>query len=328
MGGAFDPFPLLGGYYQSLLLYHFFDSGLFDLLAEPVTAEFAARRLGWRSHELALCLEFLRLTTGLVTCDRRKRFHLTLSEAQMRGLRFQVLKFTGAYGPTAEKLDRSLRDAGSGSSLVNRRALADAFGAVKDVTRGSIVQMISEAGVSSLLDLGCGTGSLLVELARNDHQFRGIGVDGDRHMCRLARKSVRAHGVSERVRIIHEDGREVRAFPDASAIHAASLLNEFFADGTGEAAVRFLARLRRRYKQSDCWFVDYYGELGYGRGETGQQVTQAILHDLIQLLSGQGIPPPDLRSWLSIYRRAGVRLVEAHNFHEHGLNWFVHRVRL
>ena len=328
MDTVFDPFVSLGGYYQSLLLYRFFESGLFDLLAKPRTIQFAARRYGWRANELRHCLEFLRSTTGLVDRDRLGRFRVIASHTEMQGLRFQVIKFAGAYGPTAARLDRALESPAKGRELVDRRALASAFHGMKDSTRGWIAPMLLGAGVTSLLDLGCGTASLLIELAKIDSRFHGVGVDGDRNMCKLARGDARAAGVARRVKIICSDGRDLESLPDAGAIHAASLLNEFFAEGSSEA-IRFLVQLKARFPGRDCWLVDYYGQLGRApRRNRSPAVTHGMLHDLVQVLSGQGVPPPDLKSWRAIYRRSGIKLVEAHEFNEHGLTWFIHRVRL
>lgn len=324
---TFDLFRSLGGYYQSLLLHHFFRSGLFDLLAEPRTVELLAQRLGWRPGELNCCLEFLRTTTRLIDRDRERLFRLSISKTELQGVRFEVTKFVGAYGPTAVHLDRTLSNAGSGLSLVDRRALAEAFRGVKDVSRGWIVPMLLGAQVSSLIDLGCGTASLLVELAGLRAGFRGVGVDGSREMCKVARLHARSHGVSRRVRIVCADVRDVGSLPEGEALYAASLLNELFANGADEA-VDFLRRLKERYPGRDCWFVDYYGQLDQGPKKTGREVTHALLHDLIQVLSGQGVPPPDLKAWRVIYRHADVKLVEAHEFQGRGITWFVHRVRM
>jgi hypothetical protein len=54
----------------------------------------------------------------------------------------------------------------------------------------------------------------------------------------------------------------------------------------------------------------------------------AVLQDLVHVLSGQGVPPPDLKSWRMIYRAAACSLKKAHEFHEPGLDWFIHRVGL
>jgi SAM-dependent methyltransferase len=323
-----DPIESLGGYYQSLLLWRLFELGVFELIATPSTAESIAHRVNLSVNELRHCLEFLRQTTGWIDRDRRGRFRVAVSSAELRTLRFQVTKFAGAYGPLAQRLDRVLAEPGSAGRLVNRRALADAYILMKDQSRGVVAGMLLGAGVATLLDLGCGAGSLLVQLAAALSTFRGVGVDADRAMCQAARGHMRARGVSKRIRILQADAREVARLPDAGALHAASLLNELFGQGP-EEAVRFLRSMKARYPGRHCWFVDYYGQLGYNpRVNRNASVNQALLHDLIQALSGQGVPPPDLNAWRKIYRSAEVRLVEAHEFGDSGMRWFVHRISL
>jgi hypothetical protein len=134
--------------------------------------------------------------------------------------------------------------------------------------------------------------------------------------------------MSKRIRILRADARDVDRLPDAGALHAASLLNELFGRGPDEA-VRFLQTIKSRYPGRHCWIVDYYGQLGHNLARnSGAVVRHALLHDLIQALSGQGIPPPDLKAWRKIYRSAAVRLIEAHEFGDANMVWFVHRIGL
>jgi hypothetical protein len=134
--------------------------------------------------------------------------------------------------------------------------------------------------------------------------------------------------MSNRIRIRQADAREVDRLPDAGALHAASLLNELFGRGPDEA-VRFLQTIKNRYPGRHCWIVDYYGQLGHNPPRNcGAPVKHALLHDLIQALSGQGVPPPDLKAWRKVYRSAAVRLLEAHEFGDASMVWFVHRIVL
>ena len=75
------------------------------------------------------------------------------------------------------------------------------------------------------------------------------------------------------------------------------------------------------------FIADYYGKLGHGETQV-----QASLHtcnqDLVQILSGQGIPPPDLRGWASIYESAECRPRHAYEADGDGLQWFLHVVEL
>ena len=324
----FDALGALHGYYQSLLLLHFTRAGIFERLQQRRAVEDLALECGWQPAQFRACLDFLAATTGVIQRDRKGRYHADPAVEEMTGVAFLVEKFAGAYGQTASQLPKVLSGGeATGRAMVDRRSLAQAFSSVADVSRGLVTAMIAGACPSSLLDLGCGTGSLLVQLAKVDPQFRGIGVDASRPMCAAAKKHAGKHGVRTRVRIICHDARDVQGLPDAGALHAASLLNEMFAHGADEA-IDYLRRLKKRFEGRDIWLVDYYGRLGTGRAHAARDVPHALLQDLVQVLSGQGVPPPDLKSWRAIYRAAECRLVEAHEFRDAGLDWFIHRVRL
>jgi SAM-dependent methyltransferase len=318
----FNSIGAIQGYYQSLLLLHFTRSGVFERLRKSRTAEDLAQECDWQPDPLRSCLDFLAATTGLVRRDRKGRYKAILPPAHV----FEIEKFVGAYGQMADKLPDLLSGKTTGRALVDHRSLARAFSSIADVSRGLVTAMIVGARPATLLDLGCGTGSLLVQLAKLDPGFHGIGIDASKPMCQAARKHASRNGVSSRVRIACQDARDVQRLPDADALHAASLFNEMFAHGSGEA-ITYLGKLKERFQGRDIWLVDYYGRLGLGGNTRASDVGHALLHDLVQVLSGQGVPPPDLKSWRAIYRAAGCKLVEAHEFSGSGLDWFIHRVR-
>jgi ubiquinone/menaquinone biosynthesis C-methylase UbiE len=55
----------------------------------------------------------------------------------------------------------------------------------------------------TLLDVGCGTGKLLIEAGRRG--IRGIGVDTNREMLQLAEEQVKKHNLSRRIELKHGD---------------------------------------------------------------------------------------------------------------------------
>jgi 2-polyprenyl-3-methyl-5-hydroxy-6-metoxy-1,4-benzoquinol methylase len=198
---GFDSVSALQGYYQSLLLLHFTRSGVFERLRKRLTAEDLAREFKWQLAPLRSCLDFLAATTGVIGRDR-KGYTAVLSPEQLNGLAFQIEKFAGAYGRTALKLPDLLAGKTLGSSLVDQQSLARAFSATKDASTGLVAAMILGARPATLLDLGCGTGSLLVQLAKVDPEFHGVGVDASKPMCKVARKQAARNRVRSRVRFV------------------------------------------------------------------------------------------------------------------------------
>lgn len=137
---------------------------------------------------------------------------------------------------------------------------------------------------------------------------------------------LREAGASRRVRILQGDGgRPGRVLPLSArakidAIVAGDLANELCAsDG---AAVAWLQRLRLAFPERWLLVSDYYGRLGYAR----EARRETLLHDYVQAISGQGIPPPDRKAWQTLYRAAGARLV--HCIEDTSTTRFLHLLRL
>ena len=150
--------------------------------------------------------------------------------------------------------------------------------------------------------------------------------------CAGSRKS-RIHRLkfSDRICIRRGDARNIERclaaaeIREIEAVHARSLLNEFFREGSREV-VRLLRGLRRVLPRRIAWFVDYYGRLGWDL-PVNRELLYTSLHDVVQIASRKGIPPPDLRAWRRIYADSGCELLEALQFKSDGIRWFIHNVR-
>ena len=70
--------------------------------------------------------------------------------------------------------------------------------------------------------------------------------------------------------------------------------------------VAWLVHLRGMFPGRPMLIADYYGRLS-APALPWDRAT--LLHDFVQLISGQGIPPHSLVEWQSLYQAAGCRLV-------------------
>jgi hypothetical protein len=111
-----------------------------------------------------------------------------------------------------------------------------------------------------------------------------------------------------------------------TGLHANSLLNEFFRRGPREAA-RFVTYLKRWFPGKPAVFVDYYGRLGTTKRDPAGYA-HTLLHDLVQALTGQGVPPPDWKGWRKVYEHAGAKVLHRLEGERDGVAWFAHVVRL
>jgi len=235
-----------------------------------------------------------------------------------------VDQYLGAYGPNSAALPDILSSTVDGRTLVNRDRHARAFATAPGAGAALLPELLRKLGLTDVLDLGCGSGELLIELARRDPEFRGWGVDANPAMVDTALE--RSQTFADRVRFFVGDVTEpktcvpdeVRA--DVRVVVGSNIVNEFF--HAPEAAAEWLRALGEAFPERVFVVVDYYGTLGHSPDPS----PRFALHDWIQLISGQGMPPPDLTGWQSVYRDAGCTLLHAIEDKKAGV--FIHLVRL
>lgn len=297
--------------------------GVLDALTRPRSAADLAAEFGLDPALLTAVLEFVAARSDAIG-RRGRRF--VRAAADTPEARFVTELYAGAFAANAVALPTLLRVPARAGSAVDRARHARAFLYAPGGAEQMPASLLAQLGVRALLDLGCGPAHLLRAMAQQDAEFRGWGIDANPGMCRIARAGLRDAGASRRVRILQGDGRRPeRVLPAAAraridAIVAGDLANELCAvDG---AAVEWLRRLSLAFPQRWLLVSDYYGRLGHGRDAR----RETLLHDYVQAISGQGIPPPDRKAWQALYRAAGVRLV--HCIEDTSTTRFLHLLRM
>lgn len=315
----------LQGHYATEVLLQLLYCGVLTELAQPTSVEELAEFLALHAGHLSALLEFVSRTTEVVKRDRGGRYRIDPRE--IPEIIFQLEKFACAYGPAVRELGGTLASGRYGS--VDERALSRAFAQVG--ADRMVKEIARQTGLKRLLDLGCGSGQLLIELAAENLEFRGIGFDTSGEMCRLARKRSRLAGVDSRIQIYEGDGRRLgsvlsqRTLRSIDAVHGRSFLNALFGNGKGEA-VTMLRELGKLLPGRTAWFIDYYGELGKSRRPL-PECRLALLQDVAQIASGQGVPPTDAKEWMRIYDDAGCHFSDALQIQNPGIRTFIHQVR-
>ena len=233
-----------------------------------------------------------------------------------------------AYGPNLANLPEILRNPVNATKLVDRISYAKAFERIDRPGFPEMTDVLSQIGSNNILDIGCGPASLLASLARRDPKFRGWGLDASAEMCKAARRRIAAAELGKRIRIFQ--GNELTSLPKevkkrAEVLVACSLLNEF-CSGEKEGAIEWLRIAREVFPRRTLIVADYYGELN-GSGQEAQ-ARGGMLHDIVQVISGQGIPPSSMADWKSMYEAAGCTLLHVVHFECSRFRRFLHFVSL
>lgn len=299
--------------------------GVFAALKRPLTVKQLAARYSLDVELLGGLLEYVAARTDLL---RKSGERFIAQSSYSPGTRFLLDLYVGAYGRHAVQIEQLLRDASRREKLIDRARYALAFAELDDAAAGFLPDIIRQLGLNHLLDLGCGSGALLLALAKADAGFVGWGVDSNFAMCRATRARIRSAGLQKRLRVIHGDCRKLdSALPgnmtdSIAAITAGNVANEMFTNGN-RSAVAWLRHLRKMFPRRPLLVADYYARLGHTtRSDSGE----TLLHDYAQLISGQGLPPANNAIWRSIYRLAGCQLLEI--IEDKTTTRFIHLVRL
>jgi hypothetical protein len=312
------------GLHLGLAVSALHDLEVLAMLDEPRSAQAVAAKLDLDPQLLRGTLDYVAARTDLVS-KADGRFAVTADYAG--GARFLLDLYAGAYRPNAVRLARLLRQPSLAPSVVDRGRRARAFENAGPRAVGVLLHIVRQLEFDHVLDIGCGPASLLVRLAQEDPQFAGWGLESNPTMRRAARAAIRGAGVGPRIKILAGDSRHLDAPLSAvvraeiRAVTASHVVNEMFGCGP-EGAVSWLRGLRAALPGRPLLLSDYYGRLG----TNASQQRETLLHDFVQLMSGQGVPPPGVAEWRAIYAQAGCRL--AHVIEDRSTTQFVHIVVL
>lgn len=169
---------------------------------------------------------------------------------------------------------------------------------------GSIVRdVVRDRGARGVLDLGCGTGGLLLDLVRSEPGLRGFGLDIAEDAIAYASRRAQDEGVADRLSFVVGDAFKPQSWPadlaaTADLYVAVGALHEHFRDGE-DAVVDLLRRYADMLRAAP------------GRGmllcepELYVDGSDADFY-LVHVLTDQGFPRAR-DGWLKVIEAAGLK---------------------
>lgn len=260
---------------------------------------------GGSAELLEQVLRFLAVR-GLVESDGATNWRLTERGAPLLAELPEALLgyYAEAYGPVFARMAGQLT--GDETYGVDVTRDAEALGRRCEVLFRSfgttlVSDLIRQHGARTVLDLGCGTGGLILDLCRLDPGLRGIGLDIAPEPIDLAARRAKQAGLAERATFLVADAFRPDTWPVAAAAAdvfvAIGALHEHFRAGE-DAVVDLLGR---------------YGELLRGPGAKAFVLAEPELYGdtadidfyLVHVLTAQGMPRRR-EEWLSVIAAAGL----------------------
>lgn len=213
--GQDDLFQLAKGYYTTKALLALWRMGLLeqaaahDLRVEDIVAE-----QGGDPGLLRPLLDYL-VVRGYLERTSPGVYRLTARGTRALPYCGYLSTMVGAYEPVFSRLEDLVRGRLTYGKDVLRshEEMVRGLTALEDRLMGTVAEVVRGAGVSKVMDLGCGSARMLSRICALREDLQGVGVDRDPNSCAVARETVRDRGLQDRLTILQADAGDVASLP-------------------------------------------------------------------------------------------------------------------
>ncbi len=306
------------GYIRSFIIFALHETGVLEALRRggDKTTEELAGECSVNAHVLDGILNFLAHADRVLT-KKDGRFSLTengrwLFEDPVLAMSFGAV---GGYACLLYELVPTLRNEKRYGVDFERRGDLIAKGSYY-TGKGNypwVVSQLTQLGVRTVADLGCGLADVLIGFCRLDPNLQGVGVDISKEALKEAGGRVREAGLSNRIRLVHGDITRPESFGEAvkevQAFNGIMVFHEFLRDGE-EAVVEMLRRMKKEFPGRYLLVgeFDRLSDEEFQAMPFPDRIHPLFYQYVIHPLTWQGLPMEKER-WLSLFERAGLDLV-------------------
>jgi len=313
-------------HYLTLVIDTLHRLGVLAQLSEPRDAAWLAEALGLDAELLAMLLGWIGERTDLL--ERRADGRYARADGRPGFLEHMLDQYVGGYGQAVGQLEHLLKGDVVVRPDLERHAHAFSDPSAETGTQDELTGLVLAFGATHVIELGCGGGQRLCALADANSELYAVGIDANPFVAQAARATISQRNLDYRLSVLIGDALDqlesMGGSETCQMVIASSLLNEYWSE-EGELA-HFLTRLGTLLPGRILLVSDYYSRLGLHN--TGERPARTLLHDLAQLASGQGLPPPDAERWTAAYREAGAELLQSIEASGDGIERFIHIVKL
>ena len=251
-GGQEELYRLVQGHYTTKALLSLWRTGLLERASAGEELDVAAMAAaGFELDLLRSVLDYL-VVRGHFETVRPGVYRLSDRGRATSGYYGYLSTMVGGYEPVFTRMEGLLTGELAYGRDVNRShdELQRGLAALEDRLMGTVVEAAREAGVSKVLDLGCGSAQTLANICAIGPGVRGVGVDRSPKACAIARETAWREGLEGRLTIVEADVREIAQLPPGvtagvDAVTVMFLLHEILRQEGREGTVRLLGDLAR-----------------------------------------------------------------------------------
>lgn len=214
--GEDDIFSLAKGYYTARALVAVWRLGLFDRAREQgeLDAKAIAAEWGVVEETVRPLLNYL-VVRGFLELTGSNTFQLTQRGHDAWSYRGYLSTMIGAYEPVFARLE----DIVTGRIVYGRdisrshEEMVRGLTVLEDKMMGTVSKAVLDVQARKVLDLGCGSARMISRMCELDQSIRAVGVDRDRDSCAVARETVAARGLADRIDIVQGDAFDLASLP-------------------------------------------------------------------------------------------------------------------
>ena len=214
------------------------DLGVLDAL--PASTAQLAAALSLESDVLDALLGYLAITGQL----RRHGACWMLAEPEVRG-ELAFVRWLGGYQGLLDDLPALLRGARTFQPARHRDAAQVARASAQigeGFTDHHLREVLCRPGVRRIADIGCGSAERLIALCQQLPALSAVGIEQSADCCRIAKASIEAAGLTERIRVIEGMAEECLPEEQVDLVLCVGMFHDLLNAGTAE---RFLLAVRR-----------------------------------------------------------------------------------
>jgi len=311
------------GYAMSFLLFSFHDTGVFDELKnnESLSSDQISKKLGLNKKILESGLNFLVNADNSITKDDKENYRLTeIGKKRLYSDQAMAMSLgaVGAYHTLLTNYSSMLKN----QIIYGKDFIRDGrLVALSSVLTGKsnyswVAQKFNDLNVDTVVDLGCGSGDIIIDFCNRHKSFNGVGLDIDPAAIEVARKNVKKNNLEDRIELITGDMLEPKTYSSKIsskggkvAFNAIMALHEFLRDGE-QAVIDVLKKMKNEFPGS--YFV--LGEFNKCKDDEFQKIPiyekmhMLFYQEIIHGLTDQGLA--SLESWKKMFKAADVELLE------------------